>query len=469
MTGDPSKIWDVCVIGGGPAGTVCARRLAELGHQVTLVERQPFPRPHVGEALSPGVLPLLDAIGLRHVLADGSVASPGTLVRWETTTARLIRPQPGHNAITVDRGHFDLALLDAARAAGVRIIQPARARRPRRGPDCWEIPLTPHNRTVRARFVADASGRARALGGKTTATGARTLALHATWHGRTYDGGLTRITAGSDSWGWSAPLPDGTLRAMTFIDPDLLEGRAALEPLYRRLVSTTHLLDGYTEAAITPGSVTVCDATSYVDHASATQDTIKLGESACTLDPLSSSGVDKALQNAMTAAVTVNTLLADDGDHAAALAFYRDSQHNAVSQHATWAAGYYAEHQSYRDYSFWRRRAAAAPPSHSATPTPRPLTVDLLTRPLRLSPHASLVLTPCPVDDRVQMRRALVHPALPSPVAYVGGVELAPLLDCVAHVGSLTDLLHEWSRRLSAERAVIVARWLYGQAVLENG
>ena len=54
---------DVAVIGGGPAGSVFATRMAQLGFDVCLVERSRFPRPHLGESLSPGVMPMLASIG----------------------------------------------------------------------------------------------------------------------------------------------------------------------------------------------------------------------------------------------------------------------------------------------------------------------------------------------------------------------------------------------------------------------
>ena len=44
---------EVCVIGAGPAGSIFATRMAQLGHQVHLIERQRFPRAHLGEFLAP--------------------------------------------------------------------------------------------------------------------------------------------------------------------------------------------------------------------------------------------------------------------------------------------------------------------------------------------------------------------------------------------------------------------------------
>ena len=53
----------ICVVGAGPAGSTYAARMAQLGHDVSLVEAARFPRAHLGESLSPGVLPLLERTG----------------------------------------------------------------------------------------------------------------------------------------------------------------------------------------------------------------------------------------------------------------------------------------------------------------------------------------------------------------------------------------------------------------------
>ncbi|WP_267937831.1 NAD(P)/FAD-dependent oxidoreductase [Saccharothrix sp. S26] len=439
--------WDVCVVGGGPAGSACALRLARLGHRVVLLERRPFPRPHVGEALSPGVRPLLDVLGLPHALG-GSLPSRGTLVRWEDTATRLVPPDP--RAVTVDRGWFDHALLAAARAAGVSVRQPARAGRPRRGPAGWEVPL--RHDVLRARFLVDASGRHRISGGTATATGPRTLALHTAWPG----GGPARIGTGPQAWCWGAPLPDGAFRAMAFVDPDLLRRHAFdVARLYHHLLDTTGLFADRPRVL----DVAVCDATAYRDDDPVTEDHVKVGEAAFTLDPLTSSGVDSALHSAMAAAVTVHTVLSD-GDRAAALAFYRDSRDRTASRHATWTAAHYDRHQRYRDQPFWRRRAAPPPAP------PRPLTPADPHRPVRLADEAAVVPTPCPVGDLVTLRRALTHPSLPAPVAHVADTELAPLLDHLDRPRPIADLLHAWSAHLPAHQAEATARWLLSRGLL---
>jgi 2-polyprenyl-6-methoxyphenol hydroxylase-like FAD-dependent oxidoreductase len=72
------------VVGGGPAGSTFAARMAQLGHDVVLVEQAVFPRRQLGESLSPGVLPLLDMTGARAAVeAAGFRRVRTVLVLWE--------------------------------------------------------------------------------------------------------------------------------------------------------------------------------------------------------------------------------------------------------------------------------------------------------------------------------------------------------------------------------------------------
>src|SRR3954466_7260071 len=85
---------DVCVLGGGPAGASFALRLATLGYRVCVIERETFPRAHVGESLTPGIWPLLDALGMREAMAgSGFLPSTEALVRWSEAAALRVRAQ----------------------------------------------------------------------------------------------------------------------------------------------------------------------------------------------------------------------------------------------------------------------------------------------------------------------------------------------------------------------------------------
>src|SRR5437870_140209 len=68
---------DVVVVGGGPAGSAAGAWLARAGRQVVLLERDQFPRFHIGESLLASANDVLDAIG-----ADGLVRGAGFPEKW---------------------------------------------------------------------------------------------------------------------------------------------------------------------------------------------------------------------------------------------------------------------------------------------------------------------------------------------------------------------------------------------------
>ena len=62
--------YDTIVVGGGPAGSTTAAILAEKGHDVLIVEKDKFPRYHVGESLMPFCYFTLDRLGLTHKMDE---------------------------------------------------------------------------------------------------------------------------------------------------------------------------------------------------------------------------------------------------------------------------------------------------------------------------------------------------------------------------------------------------------------
>lgn len=460
MTGE----CEVCVIGGGPAGAALATRLAESGHQVAVAEQHRFPRPHIGESLSPAIWPVLESLGVHERVATwGFTQAVEARVRWRGDDEERIAVRDG---LTVDRGSFDAILLERAREAGAALLPPTTARKPTRVGQWWEVPLD--DRVLHARFLADATGRRCLLGGRKTLTSPRTLALHAIWRGGPPpDGSQTRIDALADGWLWGARLSGGGFRAMAFVDPETLvaEGRDR-ERLYHRLLAASPTFAELLASAQLAGPVQACNATSYTAATPIDMSWVKVGEAAFAIDPLSSSGVQTAIQTGLAAAAAVASILSPDGDTHAALRYYSDHQRYSVGRHAATAAGLYAEHQPHADTVFWRRRSSEISPVPSPGPTVAPL-ADLLPLRVQLPPAAALLDVPCLVGDRIEFRRALTHPVLVRPVAFLGGSELAPLLDRLPTAPSLADAIGSWDRSLPSGRALEIAAWLHRLGLFE--
>jgi len=316
---------DVCIVGGGPAGSILALRLARLGHSVVVYERSAFDRPRIGESLSRGVWPLFDVLGvLPEILRAGFLPIDRAMVRWESD-AIVERMQPP--SLAVDRPRFDALLLDLARRAGAMVMQP-----------CVAPPVA----EIGARFIADATGRAMWRRRPRRRISEPLVATFAQWASGPRE---PRVDALECGWLWGSPLPNGAYSAIAFTyDGRGYDEMIAASPLFRDLRDR--------------GDVRSCDAASYAAVTPATVTTICVGEASYSIDPLSSSGVQSAIQSAIHASIVINTILRRPHDTQNAIRFYAEAQRTAIARHVRWTADAYANCR-FREAPFWRARAVA--------------------------------------------------------------------------------------------------------------
>jgi flavin-dependent dehydrogenase len=457
---------DVCVIGAGPAGSTFAVRMAQLGHQVHLIERTRFPRRQLGESLSPGVMTLLRAADMHETVeAAGFRAVTSVWVKW--ADGPRLRQDPGEKGLLVDRGEFDLRLLERARAFGARIHQPARVLEQGWDGAKWRLRIDADgtSKCLDADFVADASGRQGISPRRQTKTGAATLAVYGYWRGKSLPT-VPRIEAGRDGWYWGVPLPDGTYNTLVFVDPNWLRSAPGVTMAERflRLIDRSGLMDECRDAElITP--VRAIDATPYLGNDYVAPTRIQLGDAALAIDPISSSGVQKAIQSALSGAIVANTLLRRPKSADAALSFYRAQLTEASERHHRWAAGHYREVADTSERPFWRDRAAA---QAAIDPPPLPA-LDiraLATTPVALSAELEFVRTPCLQGDFVSLASALHHPRLERPLVFLAGRELAPLLQTLPAGKTPLQIAQSWSNRMPIESGMAIAGWLVNHGIL---
>src|SRR5881392_3756337 len=123
-----SSMYDVAIIGGGPAGSTAAALLSRAGRRVVLFEREKFPRFHIGESLLPFSMKAFTRLGLQEkFLSAGFLKKYGGEIMGacsDTGTKFYFkdgyRSQTDH-AYQVTRGDFDKLLLDHAAECGAEV------------------------------------------------------------------------------------------------------------------------------------------------------------------------------------------------------------------------------------------------------------------------------------------------------------------------------------------------------------
>ena len=115
---------DVIVAGGGPAGSTTASYLRKAGRRVLVLERERFPRFHIGESLLPFGNDYLKELGVFEEMERRYIRKPGARFTHEESGAAFTyyfdtAIQPGRPyAFQVPRADFDQMLLDHARSLG---------------------------------------------------------------------------------------------------------------------------------------------------------------------------------------------------------------------------------------------------------------------------------------------------------------------------------------------------------------
>lgn len=153
------SVWDVAVIGAGPAGALAACLLARAGHSVALLERAAWPRRKVcGCVLNGNAAATLDAIGLASVLTDAVPSEQFVLAAaGRTATIRL----SGNRVLS--RTILDGRLVAAAVAAGTTFHAETSVRLAQSLDEEWRTLERPHGPPIRAKVVLAANGLAGGL------------------------------------------------------------------------------------------------------------------------------------------------------------------------------------------------------------------------------------------------------------------------------------------------------------------
>jgi flavin-dependent dehydrogenase len=334
----PSRPYDadVVVIGGGPAGSAASAWLARGGRRVILVERDRFPRFHVGESLLASVNDVLDAIGVNE-----QVRAAGFPEKWGASfmsaDGRVDRyadfaDAPGVRAPQtwqVPRATFDELLLRHAAASGADVREGHRVVEVEFDPDGVTLTVQPPEApagggTLRARAVIDASGRgavlSRKFGLRIDEPRLANIAVFSHYSGvpRRPDRrrGDIRIVARPDlGWFWLIPISDELMSIGVVLPRAAFRAFQHLghEAILERAIAETPAVAQLTADARREWPVRVEKDFSFGSRAYAGDRWLLAGDAGSFLDPVFSTGVAVALESGLEAGQAVSAGL-DAGD-----------------------------------------------------------------------------------------------------------------------------------------------------------
>jgi flavin-dependent dehydrogenase len=363
----------ITVIGGGPAGSTCAALLARAGHEVTLFEKARFPRYHIGESIAPAARPILELSGaLPKIEKAGFVVKYGGLLRWGAEDFAIEWESvfgKGLSSWQVEREIFDEVLLDHAAETGVDVHQSTTVRRVVLA---GERPAAVEWRgedgatgTTACDYLVDASGRAGVLarqhGWRRTENEVfRNVATWGYWRGarllpETPVGGIDAVSSPT-GWYWVIPLRDDRFSVgfVTHKDHYLQDRSRHGSPEEQLLgyVYGNEDMRGILRDASYLGPARVETDYSYATERFAGPGHVLIGDAACFLDPLLSTGTHMALYSALVGAASVCAAADGTVPETDALDFFERRYRQAYQRYLSMVSLMYQQYRGKETY-FW--------------------------------------------------------------------------------------------------------------------
>ncbi len=377
-------VYDVAIIGGGPGGSTTGAYLRRFGSglRVLILERETFPRDHIGESQLPPIGKVLDEIGAwGKVEAAGFPVKLGASYTWGRTTEPWefefmpLREVPreyerpgeyegwrSRVAFQVDRAVYDDILLRHAAELGCEVRQGTRVAKVLRDGDRVTALELEGGGRVEARWYVDASGNAavlrRAMGVKVEApTKLQNVAFWDYWtdprlNEDLFGHGVTRIQIRSLPYGWLWYIPLSRTRTSAgLVCPAEYYKACGKRPeqLYMDALRSEPRVWSLLETATRRGRVDATTDWSFVSERTYGENWYLVGEALGFADPILSAGLTLTHWSGRHCACTILESERGEHDRAWLNREYDAQQIKRVRQHMRFAEYWYSANGCFSD------------------------------------------------------------------------------------------------------------------------
>ena len=325
MTDSTSDNYDVIVAGGGPAGSTTASFLRMRGLRVLVLEREQFPRFHIGESLLPCAGEIWDELGLADRLRERFILKPAARFIHNESGAEFtyyfknaVRPDHPY-AYEVQRDEFDQMLLERSMELGAEVRYKSEVREvdfPARGVQVTVREEGGRTYTERARFFVDATGRDTFMGGRfgwkrsddlvTTNVACFTHYEGVNRQPGADEGNITIILF-DGGWWWFIPFRGALTSIGCVLEKDFTRERRGLgaEAIFESALAATPSMQALIGSGVRVRPVGTTGNWSYRCKEYYGDRFVMVGDAAAFIDPLFSTGVLMAVYGGRFAASAI--------------------------------------------------------------------------------------------------------------------------------------------------------------------
>lgn len=357
---------DAIVIGAGPAGSTTAALLAEKGHDVLVIEKETFPRYHVGESLMPFCWFTLDRLGLTQEMDERAFVKKHS-VQFVNQDGKQSRPfyffqhydHPSATTWQVERAEFDDMIFRKAQANGAKTLEGTEVKeiiRDESGAMIGVKALHPDGSLQEhfGKVTIDCSGRDGFITRKEKLRNRdpelKKIAIWTYYKGAMRDEGIdegntTVAYIPNRGWFWYIPLKNDMVSVGVVADRDYLyrDDERGLEQIFSREIQQNAWIEKHLECGEQTGEFWVTGEYSYRSKYCAGNGYVLAGDAFAFLDPVFSSGVFLALKTGELAADAVDLAIKNEDYSAGQFQAYGQATCDAMERMRALVYAFYDE------------------------------------------------------------------------------------------------------------------------------